>query len=143
MSEEEKNSFEKLVDYWKKNVASNLKELSATIGSMITIVFALVLFGIKSELDLNTILITVVLALQPFFNVYINVIFKGKSEVKDTTNLMLTRELAHVREISQYKIQLASVRNLQHDGIIANKDWNDSNDMIGKHTNSENLTKQE
>ena len=120
----EKGSFEKLIDYWKTNISSNLKELSATIGSMITIVFALILFGIKSELDLMTILITVVLAMQPFFNIYINIIFKGKSEAKDRENLMLTRELEHVREVSGYKVQIASVR--------AVKDWNDANEHLGK-----------
>ena len=126
MSEEQiinNNSFwEKMGLYWRNNVMSNLKKISATFASMITTLFGLVLYGIKSDLDLTTILITIVFAMQPFFNIWINIIFRGESEILEREVVFLNKELIFQRELSEYQLKVVALK--------ANSDWEKANELL-------------
>lgn len=122
MSEE--GTLERLGDYIRSNLRNNVKKISATFGSMVITVFGLILYGIKAELDWTTILMTMVFALQPFFNIWVNIIFKGEAEIQEREIIMLTRELEFSRELSEYKIQAVAFK--------AVKNWNEANDLIAE-----------
>ena len=125
MSEEDKSgTLDRLGDYIRTNLRNNVKKISATFGSMIITVFGLLLYGVKAELDWTTILMTMVFALQPFFNIWINIIFKGEAEIQEREIIMLNRELEHARELSEYQLQVLAFK--------ANNKWNEANNIINE-----------
>ena len=135
MGEEvKKTTLEKLGDYIRGNIRNNIKKISATFGQVAITVVGLSLYGIKAGLDWTTILMTLVFAMQPFFNIWVNIIFKGEAEVQEREIIMLSRELEFARELSEYKIQAVAFK--------AVKNWNDANDLIEevKKINEENKT---
>ena len=115
---------DKLVEYWRSNVATNYKKISAIIGSMIVTLMGLVFFGIRTELDAFSILISVLFAANPFIQILVNFIFKGEVDLKDKEINQLKQTLLHEREISEYKIQLV--------GLKASADWNKYNDLLAE-----------
>ena len=123
MSDENNRGFwEKMGIYWKDNVMANIKKISATFASMITTLFGLILFGIKSNLDWVTILITIVFAMQPFFNIWINIIFRGESEILEREVIFLNKELAFQRDLSEYQLKVVALK--------ANADWEKANELL-------------
>ena len=124
MSEEEikLGSWDRLTAYWKSNVQNNIKKISATFGSMIVTIFGLVLYGGKAGLDVITILMTLVFALQPFFNIWINIIFKGEAEIQEREILLLTQQLDYARELSEYQLKVVALK--------ANISWNKANELL-------------
>ena len=76
---------------------------------------------------------TLVFAMQPFFNIWMNIIFKGEAEIQERDIIMLTRELEFARELSEYKIQAVAFK--------AVKDWNQANDLIAEVTKINEETK--
>ena len=124
MSEEEIKigSWTRLTNYWKSNVQNNIKKISATFGSMIVTIFGLVLYGGKAGLDIITILMTLVFALQPFFNIWINIIFKGEAEIQEREILLLTQQLDYARELSEYQLKVVALK--------ANISWNKANELL-------------
>ena len=124
MSEEEIKigSWSRLTNYWKSNVQNNIKKISATFGSMIVTIFGLVLYGGKAGLDIITILMTLVFALQPFFNIWINIIFKGEAEIQEREILLLTQQLDYARELSEYQLKVVALK--------ANISWNKANELL-------------
>lgn len=121
MSEKE-GSWDKLVNYWRTNIKNNVKKISATFGSMIVTIFGLILYGTKAGLDIITILMTLVFALQPFFNIWINIIFKGEAEIQEREILLLTQQLDYGRELSEYQLKIVALK--------ANMDWNKANELL-------------
>ena len=113
---------DKLVEYWQVNIATNYKKISAIFGSMIITFMGLFFFGVRTELDAFSILITIIFAANPFIQILVNIIFKGESNLKDKEIIELKNTLIHEREISEYKLQLL--------GLQANADWVKYNDMI-------------
>ena len=132
MSEE--GTLERLGDYIRTNLRNNVKKISATFGSMIITIFGLILYGIKANLDWTTILMTLIFAMQPFFNIWMNIIFKGEAEIQEREIIMLNKELEFARELSEYKIQAVAFK--------AVKNWNEANDLIEevKKINEESTT---
>ena len=124
MSEESKGTMEKLADYIRSNLRNNVKKISASFGQVFITVIGLTLYGYKTGLDWTTILMTLVFAMQPFFNIWMNIIFKGEAEVQERDIIMLTRELEFARELSEYKIQAVAFK--------AVKNWNEANDLINE-----------
>ena len=124
MSEESKGTLEKLADYIRGNVRNNIKKISATFGQVFITVVGLMLYGFKAGLDWTTILMTLVFAMQPFFNIWMNIIFRGEAEVQEREIIMLSRELEFARELSEYKLQAVAFK--------AVKNWNDANDLINE-----------
>ena len=124
MSEVEikKGSWERLTNYWKSNVQNNIKKISATFGSMIVTVAGLLLYGTKAGLDIVTILMTLVFAMQPFFNIWINIIFKGEAEIQEREILLLTQQLDYARELSEYQLKVVALK--------ANISWNKANELL-------------
>ena len=123
MSEQDTKGFwDKMGSYWKDNVVKNIKKISATFASMITTLFGLILFGIKSDLDLVTILITIVFAMQPFFNIWINIIFRGESEVLEREVIFLNKELKFQRDLSEYQLKIVALK--------ASADWDKANELL-------------
>ena len=124
MSEEEIKigSWNRLTNYWKSNVQNNIKKISATFRSMIVTIFGLVLYGGKAGLDIITILMTLVFALQPFFNIWINIIFKGEAEIQEREILLLTQQLDYARELSEYQLKVVALK--------ANISWNKANELL-------------
>ena len=112
----------KLVEYWKTNVATNYKKISAILGSMLITILSLILYGFRTGLDLFTILMTVVTALNPFLIILISIVFRGESELKDKEIIQLKQNAIHDRQIAEYKIQLI--------GLQANADWVKYNNLI-------------
>jgi len=123
---------DKLVEYWQANIATNYKKISAIFGSMIITFMGLTFFGIRTELDAFSILITLLFAANPFIQILVNIIFKGESELKDKEITELKNTLVHEREISEYKLQLI--------GLQANADWVKYNGMLAE---IDRLTKKE
>ena len=80
------------------------------------------LYGMKAGLDWTTILMTLIFAMQPFFNIWMNIIFRGEAEVQEREIIMLSRELEFARELSEYKLQAVAFK--------AVKNWNEANDLI-------------
>ena len=122
VKENDRGFWEKMGTYWRDNIIVNIKKISATFASMITTLFGLILFGIKSELDWATILITIVFALQPFFNIWINIIFKGESEILEREVIFLNKELAFQRDLSEYQLKVVALK--------ANADWEKANELL-------------
>jgi len=123
MSEEDnKSTLERLADYIRTNLRTNVKKISATFGQVLITVVGLILYGLKAHLDWSIILMTMVFAMQPFFNIWMNIIFKGEAEVQEREIIMLSRELEFARELSEYKLQAVAFK--------AVKNWNDANDLI-------------
>lgn len=123
MSEQDRKGFwEKMGIYWRDNVIKNIKKISATFASMITTLFGLILFGVKSELDWVTILITIVFAMQPFFNIWINIIFRGESEILEREVIFLNKELKFQRDLSEYQLKIVALK--------ASADWDKANELL-------------
>ena len=132
MTEEEKGTLDRLGDYIRSNIRNNIKKISATFGSMIITIVGLMLYGVKANLDWTTILMTLVFALQPFFNIWTNIIFRGESELQEREIIMLSKELEYARTLSEYQLQVVAFK--------AVKDWNDANDIIEEVTKIEKDT---
>ncbi len=96
----EKESKSKLWEYWQANVRTNYKKISAIFGSMVTMVIGLTLYGFKTELDLLSILMTVIFAMQPVLTVLVNIMFKGESELKDKEISLLKQEIEFKRDLT-------------------------------------------
>ena len=131
---EDKGTMERLGDYIRANLRNNVKKISATFGQVFITIAGLLLYGFKTGLDWTTILITLVFAMQPFFNIWMNIIFRGEAEIQEREIIMLSRELEFARELSEYKIQAVAFK--------AVKNWNEANDLIAevKKINEENKT---
>ena len=126
MSDENKKTLEKLGDYIRNNIRNNVKKISASFGQVFITIVGLMLYGTKAGLDWTTILMTLVFAMQPFFNIWMNIIFRGEAEVQEREIIMLSRELEFARELSEYKIQAVAFK--------AVKNWNEANDLIAEVT---------
>ena len=111
-----------LVEYWKTNIATNYKKISAVMGSMILMVLGLIIYGAKANLDILTISMTVVCATNPFLTILINIMFKGESEIKDRDIALLTKELEYQRDISEWQLKAVALK--------ASADWNKYNDLL-------------
>lgn len=121
-----------LSDFWQENIKKNLNKISVIIGDLIITIFAILLFAVKAELDAVSLLIMVLFAIKPYFNTYINIVFKGEADMERLENLQLKQQIANDREISEYKILIASHTGKVENGIIANKDWNDANEALNQ-----------
>ena len=112
----------KLVEYWQSNIATNYKKISAILGSMIIMIIGLSIYGVRTELDILTILMTVVFAINPFLTILINIMFKGETEIKDRDIALLKKELVYQRDISEYQLQVVALK--------ASADWNKYNELL-------------
>ena len=118
----EEKASNKLVEYWKTNIATNYKKISAILGSMLIMVIGLGIYGARIGLDLLTILMTVVFAINPFLTILINIMFKGESEVKDREIGMLKQELLYARDITEYQLKIVALK--------ATADWDKYNELL-------------
>jgi len=112
----------KLWEYWQANIRTNYKKISAIFGSMIIMVLGLILYGDKADLDIRTILMTIVFAMQPFLTILINIMFKGESDLKDRQIDLLRQELVFARELTEYQLKVIALK--------ATADWDKYNDLI-------------
>jgi len=117
---------DKIIGYLRDNVSKNVKEIVATLGSMILTLLATIIFILRSGFGASDAFIIVLLELQPFCYIYIKIIFSGESNIKDQEILVLKNRLGNMQELSEYKIKLAARDAL----ILANKDWTDINEFI-------------
>lgn len=117
---------DKIVEYLRNNVTKSVKELMATVGSMLLTLFATILFIMRSGFGMQDALIIILLELQPFCYIYIKIIFSGQTNLKDQEILLLKNQLENLQELTEYKIRLAA-----RDAIVSeNKNWNDINQKI-------------
>lgn len=112
--------------YLHENITKNVKQLMATLGSMILTLLATIIFIVKSGFGIQDAFIVVLLELQPFCYIYIKLIFSGEANLKDQQILVLQEKLGAFQELSEYKIKLAARDAL----ILANDEWNKINDKI-------------
>ena len=112
----------KLLQYWQENIATNYKKISAILGSMLIMIIGLLLYGFKIGLDIYTVLMTIVFAINPFLTILINIMFKGESEIKDRDIALLTKELEYQRNLSEWQLQVVALK--------ASADWNKYNDLL-------------
>ena len=112
----------KLLAYWQENIATNYKKISAILGSMLIMIIGLLLYGFKIGLDIYTVLMTIVFAINPFLTILINIMFKGESEIKDRDIALLTKELEYQRNLSEWQLQVVALK--------ASADWNKYNDLL-------------
>jgi len=112
--------------YLHENITKNVKQLMATIGSMILTLLATIIFILKSGFGIQDAFIVILLELQPFCYIYIKLIFSGEANLKDQEILVLKEQLGAERELSEYKIKLAARDAV----VLANADWNNINAKI-------------
>ena len=112
----------RLYEYWQMNIRANYKKISAIFGSMLTMVLSLVIYGIRTELDILSILMTIVCSMQPFIVILINIMFKGETELKDREIIFLKRELEFERDLTEYKLMTIALK--------ATADWDKYNDLL-------------
>lgn len=141
MSEE--GIWDRLVNIWKENIRKNLAKISATIGQMIISILAIIMIIVREGYDMITALIIIAVALQPFFNWWINLIFKGESELKDNEIALLNQKLGYQQEISQYQIQLAAKNGKVPEIITHVYDWNEINRKLDELMNQNSSIKTE
>ena len=108
--------------YLRNNVTNNISKLAATFGSMITTIFTILLYAVKAQLGGVTTLIVILCAIQPFFGIWMNIIFKGKAEVSDQEIESLKQNLMFEREVSEYKLRIVALK--------ANKTWEEANQLL-------------
>ena len=123
-------TWQKIADYLRDNISRNIKKLMATVGSMITTFLATIVYVTKEGYGWRDAIIILLLALQPFFYVYINIIFRGESELNQQQLLLLQRELDFMREIAEYRVLLAAKEGKVPAAILSNYDWNDINKRL-------------
>ncbi len=126
------STWSKITDYLRGNINKNIKKLMATFGSMITTLLATIIYITKEGYGWRDALIIVLLACQPFFYIYINILFRGDSELKAQEILLLQRELDFMREISEYRVLLAAKEGKVPETIMSVHDWNEINDRISE-----------
>jgi len=112
----------KLVEYWEANIKTNYKKISAILGSIIVMVIGLAIYGFRTGLDLLTILMTIVFAVNPFLTVLINIMFKGESELKDREIGLLTQELKFARDLTEWQLKVVALK--------ASADWDRYNKLL-------------
>lgn len=112
----------KLVEYWQANIRTNYKKISAILGSIIVMVIGLAIYGFRTGLDLLTILMTIVFAVNPFLTVLINIMFKGETELKDREIGLLTQELEFARDLTEWQLKVVALK--------ASADWGKYNDLL-------------
>lgn len=112
----------KLIEYWQSNIKTNYKKISAIFGSMLIMVIGLTLYGARTGLDLLTILMTVIFAINPFLTILINIMFKGETEIKDREIGLLKQELLFARELSEWQLKVVALKS--------SADWNKYNDLL-------------
>ena len=112
----------KLLLYWQENIATNYKKISAILGSMLIMIIGLLLYGFKIGLDIYTVLMTIVFAINPFLTILINIMFKGESEIKDRDIALLTKELEYQRDLSEWQLKVVALK--------ASADWNKYNELL-------------
>ena len=110
--------------YLRNNVANNISKIAANFGSMITTIITISLYAVKAQLDWITTVIVIMCAINPFFSIWINIIFKGKAEVSDQEIESLKQNLIFEREISEYKLRVVALK--------ANKTWEETNQLLAE-----------
>lgn len=113
-------------NYLHENITKNVKQLMATLGSMILTLLATIIFILKSGFAIQDAFIVILLELQPFCYIYIKLIFSGEANLKDQQILVLQEKLGAFQELSEYKIKLAARDAL----VLANDEWNKINTKI-------------
>jgi hypothetical protein len=133
-------TWDKLVAYWKQNIAANIKKISAMLGQMFTVIFATIILIVKEGYDWKTAVIVLALVIQPFFYWYVNVVFKGETELKDQEILQLQTRLEYQQEIAGYQVQLAAKNGKVPEAIMNVYDWNELNRKINEILENQNST---
>ena len=128
MSENEEKVWDKIADYLRNNVTKNVKELMATLGSMILTLLATIIFVLKMGFEISDAFIIILLELQPFCYIYIKLIFSGESHLKDAEIELLKKTLADERQLTEYRIKLVARDAV----ILSNEKWNELNEVIGQ-----------
>ena len=108
--------------YMRNNVTNNISKIAANFGSMITTIITILLYAVKAQLDWVTTIIVIMCAIQPFFSIWINIIFKGKAEVSEQEIESLKQNLIFEREVSEYKLRIVALK--------ANKTWEEANQLL-------------
>ena len=68
-----------MLQQMKKNIKDNSRVILGTIGDALMKIMILMLFVLKTEMDLWSGMIMILFALEPFVRNYISLIFKGES----------------------------------------------------------------
>jgi len=121
-----------LPSYWKENIRKNLKKISATLGQMIISGMAIIIVILKEHYDWGTAIILIAVSFQPFFNWWMNLIFKGESELLEQQIKLLTQQLVYERDVSEWKVRLAAIKLNGESAIRAASEWNECNERIGE-----------
>lgn len=132
---------ESLINYWEENIRNNLKVISALIFIIIGKMLGIIFLGIRLGLDWILILIILETTLEPFIIIWLRVIFTGEISMSEVEREIITAQakfekdnlndkLKYEREIAEYRIQLAGIKGNVQEAVIANKDFNDTNQKI-------------
>ena len=120
--EDKESVWLKFRKYMRNNVTNNISKIAANFGSMITTIITILLYAVKAQLDWVTTIIVIMCAIQPFFSIWINIIFKGKAEVSEQEIESLKQNLIFEREVSEYKLRIVALK--------ANKTWEEANQLL-------------
>ena len=126
------STWSKITEYLRGNITKNIKKLMAALGSMITTLMATIIYITKEGYGWRDAFIIILLAMQPFFYIYINIIFRGESELQAQEILLLQRELDFMREITEYRVLLAAKEGKVPETIMAVHDWNEINNRLAE-----------
>lgn len=118
------------IEYWKSNIKDNIKKISAIIGDMIITFIALMLYVFSEGFDFVSAFIIIAFSLKSYLTLYINIVFKGDSAIKDQAIMDLQTQLNYHQEIAGYQIQLAAVKGEVPKTVMNVYDWNEINKKI-------------
>ncbi|KKM93833.1 hypothetical protein LCGC14_1204460 [marine sediment metagenome] len=121
-----------VVNFWQDNIKKNIKKISGIFGDIVLTLISVTLFAWKAELDMITFLMMLVIGIKPFVTMYVNVVTKGEADIISKENSQLKQTIEYHREISEYRIRIAASTGKVKNGVISNKNWNDSNEALKK-----------
>lgn len=141
---------ENLKKYWEDNVRKHVKLISGILGDVLIKIFTILLYSLKADLDTAVFLYVLLFGISPYIILFINIVFKGETQQKDLeiqklqidnawkdkiislqrSNDELVTRLQYKNEIAEYRCLLAAKEGKVPDAVIANKDWNDTNDKL-------------
>jgi len=116
-----------ILEVIKNNVKKNAKKLAGILGDIVSSVFVVSLFAVQGQVTLVTGLAMILFAVKPFVYTYITLVFKNESENLIIENDLLKQQLAYVREIAEYRVQIAAKNGRIPETILENETWNEAN----------------
>ena len=121
-----------MLSQMKKNIKDNAKVILGTIGDALMKIMILLLFVLKTEMDIWSGMIMILFALEPFVRNYISLVFKGEVVKGDIELAELKQQLESIQELSEYRVQLSAIKGEPVGVMRFNDEWIRANELLKK-----------